>query len=102
MRVSDVLPGLIDTAILDNTPNHSGDGDNGLRPQPDAPTEGPFRLMPPESVAECAFKAYHDEGGTLHWYVPEEIGMIDKAKAAGAEAVRDQIAQTIPARFPGD
>ena len=38
----------------------------------------------------------------LHWYVPEEIGMIDKAKSAGAEAVRDQIAQTIPARFPGD
>ena len=26
-----------------------------------------------DAVAECAFKAYHDEGGTLHWYVPEEI-----------------------------
>ena len=99
VRVADVLPGLIDTAILDNTPNHSGDGPDGLRPADDAPTEGPFRLMPPESVAECAWQAYHDDPQRLHWYVPEEIGMIDKAKAAGAEAVRDQIKQTILARF---
>ena len=99
VRVADVLPGLIDTAILDNTPNHSGDGPDGLRPQDDAPTEGPFRLMPAESVAECAWQAYHDETGRLHWYVPEEIGMIDKAKAAGAEAVRDQIKQAMSARL---
>ena len=102
VRVSDVLPGLIDTAILDNTPNHSGDGDSGLRPQDNAPQEGPFRLMPAESVAECAWQAYRDEGGTLHWYVPEEIGMLDKAKAAGAEVVRDQIKQMILSRFQGD
>lgn len=102
VRVADVLPGLIDTAILDNTPNWSGDGDNGLRPQDNAPTEGPFRLMPAESIAECVWQAYHDETGRLHWYVPEEIGMIDKAKAAGAETVREQLRQTMMARFAGD
>ena len=99
VRVADVLPGLIDTAILDSTPNHSGDGPDGIRPQEGAPTEGPFRLMPAESVAECAWQAYHDESARLHWYVPEEIGMIDKAKAAGAETVRDQLRQNLMARF---
>ena len=51
-----------------------------------APKEGPFRLMPPESVAECVWTAYGSD--RLHWYVPEEIGELDKAKAMGAEVVR--------------
>jgi NAD(P)-dependent dehydrogenase (short-subunit alcohol dehydrogenase family) len=99
VRVADVLPGLIDTPILDNTRNWSGDGPDGIRPQDNAPTEGPFRLMPAESVAECVWQAYNDESGRLHWYVPEEIGMLDKAKAAGAETVRDQLRQTMMERF---
>jgi hypothetical protein len=49
-------------------------------------------------AAECVWQAYQTPE-TLHWYVPEEIGMLDKAKAAGAEVVRDQIKQTIMARF---
>jgi NAD(P)-dependent dehydrogenase (short-subunit alcohol dehydrogenase family) len=99
VRVADVLPGLIDTPILDNTKNWSGDGPDGIRPQDNAPTEGAFRLMPAESVAECAWQAYHDETGRLHWYVPEEIGMLDRAKATGAEALRDQIKRGILARM---
>jgi hypothetical protein len=42
--------------------------------------------MPPESVAECVWTAYGSD--RLHWYVPEEIGELDKAKAMGAEVVR--------------
>ncbi len=53
-----------------------------------APKEGPFRLIPARAVAECVWDAYHSE--QLHWYVPEEIGDIDRAKAAGAELVREQ------------
>ncbi|MFQ5698739.1 MAG: SDR family oxidoreductase [Myxococcota bacterium] len=89
IRVADVLPGLIDTPILTRTPDRSGLRPEGFRPQDSAPQEGPFRLMPASSVAECVWEAYRSD--RLHWYVPEEIGAIDRAKAAGAEAVRDQI-----------
>ena len=48
VRVADVLPGLIDTAILRSTPNRTGD-----RPKPseeefyaNAPRKGMFRLLP--------------------------------------------------------
>ena len=91
VRAADTLPGLIDTPILDNTPNHSGDGPDGIRPRDGAPSEGPFRLIHPSEVAEAVWNAYHDTSGRLHWYVPEEIGMLDQAKAMGAETVRDQL-----------
>ena len=55
VRVADVLPGAIDTPILTNTKNHSGDTPEGFRGQDNMPTEGPFRLMPPEAVAECVW-----------------------------------------------
>lgn len=99
VRAADVLPGLIDTPILDRTPNHSADAPP-LRPQQGAPTEGPFRLMPPSAVAECVWKAYRSD--QLHWYVPEEIRLLDQAKANGAEAVREQMRQTFAGRPPGD
>ena len=53
IRVADTLPGLIDTAILRNTPNRS-DGrtpDEAETMLANAPKKGPFRLMPPSAVA---------------------------------------------------
>ncbi len=88
VRCADVLPGLIDTAILDSSPNHSDDDISMSDVRANAPKEGPFRLIPARAVAECVWDAYHSE--RLHWYVPEEIGDIDRAKAAGAERVREQ------------
>ena len=88
VRCADVLPGLIDTAILDSSPNHSDDDISMSDVRANAPKEGPFRLIPARAVAECVWDAYHSE--QLHWYVPEEIGDIDRAKAAGAELVREQ------------
>lgn len=88
VRCADVLPGLIDTPIL-NSKNHSGDGPDRIGFGEDGPTEGPFRLMPPESVAECVFEAYGSK--RLHWYVPEELELVDKAKGADPEAMRDQM-----------
>jgi NAD(P)-dependent dehydrogenase (short-subunit alcohol dehydrogenase family) len=98
VRVADVLPGAIDTPILTNTKNHSGDTPEGLRAQDNMPSEGPFRLMPPEAVAQCVWQAYGSD--RLHWYVPEEIGDIDRAKAAGAEAVREQFKGMALGRAP--
>ncbi len=97
IRVADVLPGLIDTAILRSTPNRTGDA-----PKPSeeefyarAPKKGMFRLMPASSVAECVWQAYH--GNKLHWYVPTEIAWIDRIKGFAPGFIRSQILKMIPA-----
>ena len=97
IRVADTLPGLIDTAILRNTPNRS----DGRTPQEaeallaNAPKKGPFRLMPPRAVAEAVWAAY---GSTkLHWYVPPEIAWIDRIKGFAPEYMRSRIVKTIGA-----
>jgi NAD(P)-dependent dehydrogenase (short-subunit alcohol dehydrogenase family) len=97
VRVADVLPGLIDTAILRETPNHSGDARSA--PAEDvtasAPKRGPFRLMPASSVAEAAWAAYRHPT-RLHWYVPESIRWLDRLKAVSPEFVRGQIRKALP------
>ncbi|MEQ8747160.1 SDR family oxidoreductase [Pyruvatibacter sp.] len=83
VRAADVLPGLIDTPIL---PEGTQDG---------APSEGMFRLMPASSVADAVWAAYHTPD-RLHWFVPEEIGELDKAAGNTPELVREQIKNTGP------
>src|ERR1700727_3768923 len=59
VRVADVLPGLIDTAILTTTPNPSDDGAapaSREQLQASAPKKGMLRLMPATSVAEAAWQ----------------------------------------------
>ena len=77
VRAADVLPGLIDTAILP-----PGTAER-------APKEGMFRLIPPIEVAKVVWEAYHSE--KLHWYVPSEIAELDKAAGNTPELVREQI-----------
>jgi NAD(P)-dependent dehydrogenase (short-subunit alcohol dehydrogenase family) len=98
VRVADVLPGLIDTAILLETPNRSGD----RAPPPSrealqagAPKKGMFRLMPASSVAEAAFDAYGSD--RLHWYVPKSIQWIDRIKGFSNEMMRKRIQKVFPA-----
>jgi NAD(P)-dependent dehydrogenase (short-subunit alcohol dehydrogenase family) len=98
IRVADVLPGLIDTAILVNTPNRSPD-------QPEARTReaivqnasktGMFRLMPAESVAECVWAAYQNPK-KLHWYVPNEIAWIDRIKGFSPMFIRNRLLKLFP------
>lgn len=83
VRAADVLPGLIDTPIL---PEGT---------QENAPRQGMFRLMPASAVAEAVWAAYHTPD-KLHWYVPEEIGELDKAAGNTPELVREQIKSTGP------
>jgi len=91
VRVADVLPGVIDTPIFDSSPVFA----NGRRlsgterPAVPAPaTEGPFRLVPSRLVAEAVWRCAEGDP-RLHWYVPDEIEDVDKAKAASPEAMRD-------------
>lgn len=98
VRVADVLPGLIDTAILTTTPNHSDDGAAPRTPEElraTAPKKGMLRLMPASSVAEAAWQAYHHPK-RLHWYVPKSIRMIDLLKGLSPEFVRGRIATSLP------
>ena len=102
VRVADVLPGLIDTAILTTTTNHSDDAAPKMSAEElraGAPKKGMFRLMPATSVAEAAWQAYHNPK-RLHWYVPKSIRLIDVLKGLSPEFVRGRIVKSLPALMP--
>jgi len=102
VRVADVLPGLIDTAILTTTTNHSDDAAPTVSAEElraGAPKKGMFRLMPATSVAEAAWQAYHDPK-RLHWYVPKSIRLIDVLKGLSPEFVRGRIVKSLPVLMP--
>ena len=102
VRVADVLPGLIDTAILTTTVNHSDDGGAPMSAEElraTAPKRGIFRLMPATAVAEAAWHAYHHPT-RLHWYVPKSIRWIDLLKGLSPEFVRGRIVKSLPALMP--
>ena len=102
VRVADVLPGLIDTAILTTTTNHSDDAAPTVSAEElraGAPKKGMFRLMPATSVAEAAWQAYHNPK-RLHWYVPKSIRLIDVLKGLSPEFVRGRIVKSLPALMP--
>ncbi len=84
IRVADTLPGLIDTAILPDEVKQN------------ASSEGMFRLIQPIEVAKVVWAAYHDNPDRLHWFVPEEIGDLDKASAMDPEGTRASIASQGP------
>lgn len=92
VRVACVLPGLIDTPILagpvfGDMAHTQSDGAIAKK----APTEGLWRLTPAEDVARCVLNAYNDATGKIHWYVPEEIGEIDRIKAESPEQARNMV-----------
>lgn len=98
VRVADVLPGLIDTAILTTTPEHTGHGASTRSAdeiRAAAPKKGMLRLMPATSVAETAWRAYHHPT-RLHWYVPGSIRWIDRLKGISPELVRGRIVKALP------
>lgn len=93
VRAADVLPGLIDTAILRSTPLHSSDISAPEDPTANAPKRGAFRVMPPESVAEAVWKAYHSD--RLHWYVPPGIAWLDRIKAFAPRLLRNRFSRAV-------
>jgi len=102
VRVADVLPGLIDTAILTTTPNHSDDAPSTMTAEEiraTAPKKGMLRMMPATSVAEVAWQAYQHPT-RLHWYVPNSIRWIDRLKGLSPELVRRSIIKSLPRLMP--
>jgi NAD(P)-dependent dehydrogenase (short-subunit alcohol dehydrogenase family) len=85
VRVADMLPGLIDTAILRGTPNRS-EGRVPTEEELHARKTGLFRLMPASAVADIVWRAYHSD--KIHWYIPAGIAWIDRIKAFAPRFVR--------------
>lgn len=77
IRVADVLPGHVQTGMM--VPEYAKD----------LPEEGPWRLVPAETVADVVWASYHDENGKLHWFVPEDLEEYYKAIAKNVEAERN-------------
>ena len=75
VRAADVLPGIVETAMLS--------------PEQKAmlPPDGPWRLIQPRDVAEVAWRAYGED--RIHWYVPEELHALHIQAVQAPEQVRD-------------
>lgn len=86
VRTADVLPGCIDTPMLRNAlaARNGGRFDEALLET--LPADGPYRLMPVSAIADAVWSAYHDASGRLHWYVPEDVGEIDRMDTAAARS----------------
>jgi hypothetical protein len=91
VRTADISPGCVDTPMLRNAL-----ADQLGRPFDPSmfetmAKEGPFRLVPATEIADAVWNAYNST--RVHWYVPEEVGDIDRLKGADYEAAREQTRQ---------
>ena len=87
IRTADVLPGCIDTPMLRGSLSSEPDGAFDVRLFDNLPKEGAFRVMPASAIADAVWNAYH--GDVVHWYVPEEVGDIDRLKGTDYAAARE-------------
>jgi len=76
VRAADVLPGIIDTGMLDSAQKAA------------LPKTGMLRVLSADAVAEVVLAAYR--GDKLHWYVPEELAAYDVEVTTRPEAARDR------------
>ena len=87
IRTADVLPGCIDTPMLRGSLSGEPDGAFDVRLFDNLPKEGAFRVMPASAIADAVWNAYH--GDAVHWYVPDEVGDIDRLKGTDYAAARE-------------
>ena len=76
VRAADVLPGIIDTGMLDPAQKAA------------LPKTGMLRVLSADAVAEVVLAAYR--GDKLHWYVPDELAAYDVEVTTRPEAARDR------------
>jgi NAD(P)-dependent dehydrogenase (short-subunit alcohol dehydrogenase family) len=76
VRAADLLPGIIDTGMLDPAQKAA------------LPATGMLRVLSAEAIAEAVLAAYR--GDKLHWYVPEELAAYDIEVTTRPEAARDR------------
>jgi NAD(P)-dependent dehydrogenase (short-subunit alcohol dehydrogenase family) len=88
IRTADVLPGCIDTPMLRGA-LAARTGKPFTESLFDGmPKEGAYRLIPVSAIAEAVWNAYHSD--VIHWYVPEEVGDIDRLKGTDFNAAREE------------
>jgi NAD(P)-dependent dehydrogenase (short-subunit alcohol dehydrogenase family) len=86
VRTADLLPGCIDTPMLRAALAQGNGGVFEPRLLDTLPETGPYRLVPVSDIAETVWRAYHNN--QTHWYVPEEVGEIDRLVGTDFEAAR--------------
>ena len=75
VRAADVMPGIIETAML------------SAEQKAMLPPDGPWRLIQPREVAETVWQAYLED--KVHWYVPPELKQVHLQAVAEPEQTRD-------------
>ena len=75
VRAADVLPGIVETAMLSPAQKAM------------LPPDGPWRLIQPRDVAEVVWRAYDED--RVHWYVPPELKEMHLGAVAEPEQTRD-------------
>ena len=85
-RVSDILPGVIDTPII------------GEEIRKTLPTEGIWRLISSEETAKTVLLAY--EENRIHWYVPEDLEDLEYLVVKDPITARDDVISTGPMKMP--
>ncbi len=91
IRTADVLPGCIDTTMLRNALAAGNGGVFEERLLKTLPESGAYRLVDVSEIAEVVWNAYHSN--QTHWYVPEEVGDIDRLVGTDFEAAREETRQ---------
>ena len=86
IKVSDILPGVIDTPLI------SKDIRSTL------PADGMWRLIPAEEIAKTVYRAYEED--KIHWYVPEDLEDLEKLVVEDPVKARDEVIKTGPMKIP--
>ena len=81
-RVSDILPGVIDTPMISKE----------IRDH--LPESGMWRLISSDEIAETVWASYHSND--IHWYVPKELEDLEKFVANDPIKARDNLKNSGP------
>ena len=90
IRTADVLPGCIDTPMLRRELSNGAGRPFESSMLKSLPREGPYRLMPASAIADAVWEAYQNSD-PIHFYVPEEVGHLDKTKAQDIGLAREEV-----------
>lgn len=96
VRAADVVPGVIDTPILDETFDYTDGQHPGVEMRAAAAAQDGLGVKQPEDVARIVLEAYASE--RLHWYVPEELGQVAVASGTAPEALREAFRKQLAER----
>ncbi len=81
-RVSDILPGVIDTPMISKE----------IRDH--LPESGMWRLISSDEIAKTVWASYHSND--IHWYVPKELEDLEKVVANDPIKARDNLKNSGP------